>query len=394
MQIGPQLPAGLEHDGSAQDDQIARDNRTEDDENGEVSVDRSIYHDRVAEEGGWYEDGAYIAGPEEEPDAGDDSSDQALDKAIQDAYFASILQQYINLRTVLTATPTTEALSRLPSSMQLEAAPFTRNSSTTSLWSRLLHTTDPNPVQLAILTKDSVLRILRVMLGGKFLRRGHVIDERTSRWLWALLGRLPERGELDHTEIGWVRDLGRRAVLLGRSLAEMAALRDELHDGGLGVNEGVDRSSSDEDVVADAEVSYDDDRELVEGDCADVVNDSVGPDTEAVAEQTKPPDSPDDLEEGECEDDGDAAMDIGSDSSVEEGETTDDAAAGLEDAKARLLAQLDESAAEQERIAAAEAARVRERMNMRATLNMVLTVAGEFYGQRDLLEFREPFLGM
>lgn len=30
-------------------------------------------------------------------------------------------------------------------------------------------------------------------------------------------------------------------------------------------------------------------------------------------------------------------------------------------------------------------------LNMRVTLNMILTVAGEFYGQRDLLEFRNPF---
>lgn len=37
---------------------------------------------------------------------------------------------------------------------------------------------------------------------------------------------------------------------------------------------------------------------------------------------------------------------------------------------------------------------VRARMNARATLNMILTVAGEFYGQRDLLEFRDPFHGV
>ena len=33
----------------------------------------------------------------------------------------------------------------------------------------------------------------------------------------------------------------------------------------------------------------------------------------------------------------------------------------------------------------------RAQVNLRATLNMILTVAGEFYGQRDLLEFRNPF---
>jgi hypothetical protein len=33
----------------------------------------------------------------------------------------------------------------------------------------------------------------------------------------------------------------------------------------------------------------------------------------------------------------------------------------------------------------------RAKANVRTTLNMILTVAGEFYGQRDLLEFRDPF---
>ncbi len=84
-------------------------------------------------------------------------------------------------------------------------------------------------------------------------------------------------------------------------------------------------------------------------------------------------------------------MDISSD---EEGEVAEN----LEDAKARLLAQLDHNEAEEANSAKREAeeqeARYRERINMRATLNMILTVAGEYYGQRDLLEFREPFVGM
>lgn len=397
VQIGPQLPADLER--------LENDNGSEasnDDE--DEPVDRSIYRDPVAEEGAWYEDGAYIAYPDEDDENAleDDQTfgEGASEKAIHDAYFASILRQYTHLRTVLAVTPTEAAAARLPPSTHLEAGPFGRNSSTTSLWSRLIRTTDPHPVQLAIMTKDSILRVLRVLLGGKFLRRGHAIDERTSRWLWSLLARMPDRGELNHTEIGWVRDLGRRAVLLGRSLAEMAALRDELHDGGLGVNEAVDGSSSDEEVVADSGT-----KSSTNTRNSPALTDPAAATSEIVTEETKPPDDPDhdnpepsaDEEDGEVvEEDEDVAMEIASNSSLEEGEADDDegGAANLEDAKARLLAQLDESAAEQARIAAEEAAREREQVNMRATLNMILTVAGEFYGQRDLLEFREPFVGM
>lgn len=278
-----------------------------------------------------------------------------------------------------------------------------------------MRNTDPHPLQLALMSKESVMRIIRVLLGGTFLRRGHTLSERTSHWLWGLLARLPDSGELNHAEIGWVRDLGRRAVLLGRSLAEMAALREELADGGLGVNEGVDASSSDEDVIAtDAEVvnggvaSPHDGNDTPEGEEAskknevaiDVpgnLNSNNGGEIGDINEEEE-------AEEGEVQggkrsdDEHDVAMDI--DSGSEEGEAAEDDAEQEEDleaAKKRLLARMQDNGSDTGDDADSdpqEEARIRLRINMRTTLNMILTVAGEFYGQRDLLEFREPFVGM
>ena len=70
------------------------------------------------------------------------------------------------------------------------------------------------------------MRLLRIILGGKFLRKNQELRERTSRWIWALLARLPDKGELDYQEIGWIRELGKRAVLLMVSLAEMEVLKE------------------------------------------------------------------------------------------------------------------------------------------------------------------------
>lgn len=338
---------------------------------------------------GDYEEGEY---PEDE----DDYDEEA---AIREAYFASVMEQYLNLRNILHAEPPQNARSRLAKAQLKTEAPADNQSFVIATWSRLLRDTDPHPLQVAHMSKDTTLRILRIMLGGKFLRRGYTLPERTSRWIWALLARLPDKGELNYAEIGWIRDLGRRAVLLGRSLAEMAALRDELAEGGLGAHEAVDRSSSDEDVMADPEdleiegaVSADEDEE-----------DSTPVETEQEDEQaskameptTTSPPKPD-AEEGEIDEDEDVAMDIASDSDAEEGEV---AAAepqeSLEAAKERLLAQIKSGPApDDDEEAEKEAAKQRLRSNLRATLNMILTVAGEFYGQRDLLEFREPFVGM
>lgn len=182
----------------------------------------------------------------------------------------------------------------------------------------------------------------------------------------------------------------------------MAALRDELADGGLGVNEGVDASSSDEDVVGT-------DADDAEGVDSPGENDSPAEDSnqESVARDEVDKGDPgadstlegnttgrrDEDEEGEIQESetGDIAMDLGSDSDSDQGGTVDE---GLEAAKRELLARLGASGAEQELDTQEDGATLRLRMNMRATLNMILTVAGEFYGQRDLLEFREPFVGM
>ncbi|KAM0342803.1 hypothetical protein ACHAPU_009167 [Fusarium lateritium] len=393
VQIGPQLPAELQDDDQDQDG---------------GPLDRAIYEDGVGDSRGWYEDGAYMAKPDnvaqasayeegEYPGDGDDDYDEEV--AIHEAYLASVMDQYLRLRTILHTEPPSNARSRIAKAQLKTEAPADNQASVIATWSKTLRDTDPHPLQVALMSKDTTLRILRILLGGKFLRSGYTLPERTSRWIWALLARLPDRGELNYAEIGWIRDLGLRAVLLGRSLVEMAALREELEEGGLGSHEAVDGSSSDEEVMADAEdldvegaVSPEQDED-----------DSTPPEAEQGADEAHKATEPTttspletDAEDGEIDEEEDVAMDIASDSEVEEGGVAASVPQeNLQAAKERLLAQLNKGASsEDDEEAEKEAAKQRLRANLRATLNMILTVAGDFYGQRDLLEFREPFVGM
>lgn len=371
MQIGPQLPDDLES-GEEQEEETEQ----------APEVDRSIYTNGIGDSRGYYEDGAYIGLSDEEQEADTNTysgqlDSEELEKTLHDAYFTSIIDRFLRLRQIVRAKPPPNASKRLSSSQRTHAPPLGPRSSTTKHWTQAIRDTDPHPLQVALISKDSVIRILRVMLGGKFLRRGDPLSERTSRWLWALLARLPDHGELNHSEIGWVRDLGRRAVLLGRSLAEMVALREELAENGLGVNDAVDESSSDEDVVAEA---YPEEHltSLSDAESEQDISDAT---------QKLPPEKYVPIEEasdGEIQDDEDAPMDIESDS--EEGEVVENSE-DLLAAKEKLLARLDGPASDSED----DTLEKRLEMNTRATLNMLLTVAGEFYGQRDLLEFREPF---
>jgi hypothetical protein len=427
-----------------------------------ADIDRSIYDNGVGDSRGYYHDGAYTAAPSSPSSASslpddydllddDDSSPDRIalrNAALRRAYYAALTDRFQRLRNLLHQTPPPEAIATLPDDHDAYVPPFGPRSSTFRVWSRRLRHTDPIPAQVASMDRHAVLRVLRVLLGGKFLRRGCELRERTSRWLWALLARLPDRGELDYAEVGWVRELGKRAVLMMVSLAQAEALNEEV---GGEVLEG--EVVEEEEELGDVIVEDDDAAgvsvalvaapavvvDTMDGAAGKVVTDHD--DSTSAQEASFPapsfPPPKDDDDDGEDEG-GEMAMDI------DEGEITDDdydtapaaaaataatdtptnntaptnassTAAANDDAddlaaaKARLLAQLEEGPSSPPTEAVWEqqqeenhrhnggtananmTAEERARLNMRATLNMILTVAGEFYGQRDLLEFRDPF---
>ncbi|CAN8100759.1 unnamed protein product [Discula destructiva] len=486
---GPKLPGPQDDDGDDNNHATSAD-----DDN--PPIDRSIYHNGHGDARGYYKDGAYTAAPSTSPPSFPSSS--SPHSAIDTAYFARLITSFHRLRTTLHQTPPPDAIAHLSSSSSDHTpyvGTFGAHSRTFALWSARLRTTDPHPAQVAAMDKAAVLRLLRVLLGGKFLRSGGEVHERTSRWLWALLARLPDRGEMDHLEVGHVRDLGKRAALLMHTLKEMAALREEVelggHDGdgdgevwvGRGEGEHDDEDEDDDEDIddddegaaeqdgatveggdvagEDGEVRADHDKPVVQADNDDAAADpsSSAPDglSEEVAAQTvmsasRPEPTPTPLRStsdntphqpstAPISADGKAAPATANDDDVEEGEIADESEPmdleaeaepeDFESAKARLLANVEnattdggsssEVVVEAPTAATAVAVEsddkkkhtvqqaedenededkapafdpVRSRMNMRATLNMILTVAGEFYGQRDLLEFRDPFHGV
>ncbi|RYP41422.1 hypothetical protein DL767_001060 [Monosporascus sp. MG133] len=447
---GPQPPPRLSSEGAV-----------EQEDEDEETIDRSIYEDGIGDSRGYYHDGAYTALPEdydedyddeEEEDEGEvsgrgyDEEDSlrsneggphnSSSDEIREAYFASLTRQYISLRKVLRRDPPQSALSALTSSNPTFVGKLGPTSSTMSRWSGLIKATDPLPAQIAGMHKDSVIRLIRVLLNSKSFREGHELRERTSRWIWALLARLPDRGELDYQEIGWIRELGKRAVLFMVSLAEREVLHQEYGVGGSGesdegveleVDEGVNDETTSSNShegdgegpikaeVHDSTSSRDHDPDRAEGTSVDTTTRAVekalpDPTSHHVTEQSinvngaagKSPASPAAEPKSHVDQEHQAAeasdVEMQLDTDLEDGEVSDEPQkpsedlADIESAKARLLAQLGGAEESPEPVPTrAEKDAMRAQINLRATLNMILTVAGEFYGQRDLLEFRNPF---
>ncbi|KAG4217621.1 hypothetical protein PC116_g33899, partial [Phytophthora cactorum] len=208
-------------------------------------------------------DGAEGEGQEDQELGYDDESDSEWSEGrprnsnsdeIREAYFQSLTNQFLALREVLQAEPPEHLLNTLPRSNPIDVGEFGPRSDTFAKWSGRLRGTDPLPAQIAGMHKDGVMRLLRIILGGKFLRKNQELRERTSRWIWALLARLPDKGELDYQEIGWIRELGKRAVLLMVSLAEMEVLKEHYDvgdstaesQGDVEVDEGIEEMSQGE----------------------------------------------------------------------------------------------------------------------------------------------------
>ncbi|KAK8122095.1 hypothetical protein PG984_010765 [Apiospora sp. TS-2023a] len=451
------------------------------------SVDRSIYADGKGDFRGFYQDGAYTALPDEyydedeydeteeaeattadglntEDAADGDYDEEYSDDAslgrprnsnideIHEAYYGSLKRQYLNLRQMLHSTPPDSLVASLPSDNPTEVDNFGASPDAFRQWTGRVMNTDPLPAQLASMHKDGVIRLLRIILTGKFFRKGQELHERTSRWLWALLARLPDKGELYYQEIGWIRELGKRAVLFMVSLAEAEILHQDYDvrgtkdsDEGDGldieVDENLDDVSSEPASVDDTPSERDDNPptdQVMEngavtgnqdnGQASDKAAESLA--TPApVKEEPSPQAAEPQVPEGTADNatsPSDVEMQI--DSDMDEGEVSavsqpkiESTTADVEMAKSKLLAQLGgldgtaddgeveepratepiepevkeessefaESLVDSEDIEDEEVARAKA--NVRTTLNMILTVAGEFYGQRDLLEFRDPF---
>ena len=355
---GPQLPSVLRSDLGYDD---------------EGPPGSASYSDGAGDERGYYRDGAYTAAPDEPDEIDLGANGGSVDDATSRAYYAAVGERFLFLREQLEREPPEDIVAALPRSHTPNVG---IKSSTHRIWTFRLENTDPLPAQIAALDRGVALVILRVLLQGKFLRHGEAVTERTSRWLWSLLARLPDRGEMDYTEIGGIRDLGKRAVLLMTSSASMELLREQAE-----LNEG-DGAGVDDAAFVDEEEAGSE--SMDEGSPGGTGEEAEPEKAEPAAGDKQQP----------ADDNGNESMEEGE---VSEPSTPRDDGSRKEEIRRRLLASLDEAGTAATDTQADQADgpaapdKVRAEMNRQATLNMILTIAGEFYGQRDLLPFRSPF---
>ena len=359
------------------------------------SPDRSIYEDGTGDSRGYYADGAYVANVTPIDDS------ESTPQEAQAAYFESLLQRFRKLHDQLSTTPPQIVIDGLSSN---HPSYMSNSREDMRSWRWRLFNTDPQPAQLAIMDKSTVFKLLRLILTNNGALGGKtIISSRLSRWIWGLLAKLPVSGELMSEEVGLIREIGKRAVWLGVEMrgVDIRELYKEDAEG-----------DDDDEVVIDYELDDGKDAEpetiatriigpvLPNADDTSLNADRAGEDSANVEPDVPTPvvfnsraeailaqqttngtkEAIEELEEGESN----------------EAEEADRIAA----MKQRLLASLEEerepsASAEEVEATAKEAQKELDHRsaleNAKITVDMIITIAGEIYGQRDLLEFRSEW---
>ncbi|KAI9716219.1 MAG: hypothetical protein M1812_005444 [Candelaria pacifica] len=337
-----------------------------------VEEDQAIYDSGVGDSRGYYQDGAYTATPTLGPVYSANIRSGEEDKDPQVAYYEALALRFEGFRSILHGAPPTGAVIALDDRHPISVP--TGSAKATAQWRRLLFSTDPLPAQLAAMDQQTVLSLIKIIVHA--MKRGRPIEERTSRWVWALLGRLNDAGCLASEEIGVVRDLGKRALWL------LMGIRQKKKGDDTGVMTAEEGSEDEAGLARDADIAAGDTAQPAKLEAMPM--DQEAPfaadlDTENTLQQ------PSDAKHEEA--DSSNAAGLGAAEESEDGEIIEgDQLAAL---KERMMARVASTSVEAEASTGITPEHGLGVENTMVTIDMILTVAGEFFGQRDLLEFRD-----
>ena len=179
---------------------------------------------------GLYSDGAYTALPGASSFQPPPSqTDEDLDP--QEAYYTALLSRFHNFQSTFRTILPPPASSSTPQDISAINALLRYKRST---WRGKLLKTTPMPQWLAALPHEMVMFGLEML--GEVLTAGNLRHGKYGRnlgvWAWGLLGRCRDVGQLGSEEVGVLRELGKQASWEGRRVlvGEVGEVGEEIKD--------------------------------------------------------------------------------------------------------------------------------------------------------------------
>lgn len=281
------------------------------------------------EDGGYWEEDAYIAAPR----AQQSKPGSGLPDA-QSRYYEVLLAHYRLVRATMRCVPPLSAIEKLTSSQPISFPSESKKARYT--WEQCLRTKNPNPTQIACMDENSIFELARLLtkkMRGLFEKDDIELVRRLGAWTWAILGKFPERGELASDEISILRELARRAVDVREWLT-----RKNKRVGVPSADEDEDEEDEDEDVEDEENIL----QETVDTNGGREINSDIQAARERITVSTSLVQSNHEMIDGQKKVDGPDGL-------------------------------IDNQDPRQARL---------------AIMDMILTVVSEAYGQRDLQEYR------
>jgi hypothetical protein len=415
----------------------------------EIDSEEAVYAAGFKDTRGYYEDGAYIAAPligpvlpgrnyndgddsdydyggaedwdgNEEWD-GDDSEDYDQEEYLfhrlltpLDAYTKSLLARFHAQRSILHSPPPAIVVQTLDFAKCL-ILPKNKHQHFKA-WTNAVKNIDPSPIQLSTMNNETVIALIQS--ATRSMERDTNLTKRYSAWVWGLLVRLDERA-MNGSDVSAVRELGLRAAWMRMGFIK------ELAEASKGMCGDVESEEDEEDEetkgVAQAEGSEEDgeipeDEEVMEEaqrgrikelDCGvkrrrNTSSPSPRPTKRNHSVSSSSPHNPFTPQRSAnghviySRDDADTTRDCDGSTFPKEAaecktaghvEVEDDAS--IQAAKRKLLEKFTQSAnTDDGGDLHTEDVKLPD-LNTVVTLDMIITIVGEVFGQRDLLEARE-----
>jgi hypothetical protein len=278
----------------------------------------------------------------------------------QDAFYNSLETRFEALRRRLRTSPSVQAVQTLDDQHPI-SLPF-GNKMADKEWKYHLLNTSPLPAQLSSLDSPSILRLLKLVEGQLENCRKSNIPNNLGLWAWSLLAALDEVGLLQTRDVSVVRDLAKMAIWV----------RMMHHKAKHGRSNDPDYEHIDN--YPEENAAQHEQGEVVDADQAESTQ-AGAPEVESV----------------------EAAVEAQIKQEITPAQNTQEDAAMDLDSEDQLLDAIAAKKRELQTEAEAEAKKKDQKQedfpdtNTYVTIDMLVTVASEFYGQKDLLVGRLPW---
>lgn len=326
---------------------------------------------------GYYSNGAYTATPlpPSNPNQTYTNGGQKEDQDPQEAYYSSLCARFTELTEMLQHPA--------PRAAQDNTDVYYLDWSKRRPWRGRVLKSAPTMVLLAQLTQESVICGLEVL--GSLLTLANLKGKKGKNigaWIWGLLGRCREVGQMGSEEVGVLRDLGKQSVWLLRRISAGEIIGGAPDEPEADAGEDNEEEEEEEEEEAEAGADFQDVADVDDGYTPGIDPVTTAGLGNADNSRAHPIATISDTDLAK------AKQRILNSLSTDQAQTySTDANASSEDGihsptrthPIKGLEADSEGGSEDE---------ADEKATIHATLDMLVTIIGEFYGQRDLLDGR------